>query len=82
LVEPFLSYKPLVYFIQPNVFSRFILPLFIDFEIKKDEYLFLSAYIVKLPRIQWVPGVLSLGIKRPGHGAIPTFPQYSSWRGA
>jgi hypothetical protein len=44
------------------------------------------------PLIQWVPGVLSLGVKQPGHeadhsppssaevkmfGAIPSFPQYT-----
>jgi hypothetical protein len=49
------------------------------------------------PPIQWVPGALSLGIKRPGvkltthlhlvprprmYGAIPPLPNTSSWRGA
>jgi hypothetical protein len=49
------------------------------------------------PPIQWVPAVLSLGVKRPGReadhsppssaearmrGAIPPLPNTSSWRGA
>jgi hypothetical protein len=28
------------------------------------------------PPIQWVPGALSLGVKRPGREAIPPLPQY------
>jgi hypothetical protein len=50
------------------------------------------------PPIQWIPGALSLGVKRPGReayhsppssaggqrmsGAIPPFPNTPSWRGA
>jgi len=49
------------------------------------------------PPIQWVPGALSLWVKRPGHeadhspppmlrsrmrGAIPPLPSTSSWRGS
>jgi hypothetical protein len=49
------------------------------------------------PPIQWVPGVLSMGVKRPGrgadhsppssaevrmNGAIPPLPNTSSWRSA
>jgi hypothetical protein len=29
------------------------------------------------PPIQWVPGDLSLGVKRPGREAIPPLPQYA-----
>jgi hypothetical protein len=34
------------------------------------------------PPIQWVPGALSLGVKRPGRGAIPPVLQYAfmAWR--
>jgi len=27
--------------------------------------------------IQWMPGTLSLGVKRPGREAIPSLPQYA-----
>jgi hypothetical protein len=36
------------------------------------------------PPIQWVPGALSVGVKRPGREAdhIPPLPNMPSWRGA
>jgi hypothetical protein len=34
------------------------------------------------PPIQWVPGALLLGVKRPGRGAIPLLPNTPSWHGA
>jgi hypothetical protein len=34
------------------------------------------------PPIQWVPGALSLEVKRPVRGAIPPLPNTPSWRNA